>query len=115
MPGFGHADKLGDFTYTVEGYGRFLEAALEELEVRRAHLVLHDFGGPWGLEWASRNSNRLASAVLINTGAGNGHSTGTGPPTPPDPAHAEKLSESGGTLPVIGRPVVVLGRRDMPA
>ena len=69
MPGFGHADKPGDFTYTVEGYGRFLEAALEELEVQRAHLVLHDFGGPWGLEWAARNPNRLASAVLINTGA----------------------------------------------
>jgi pimeloyl-ACP methyl ester carboxylesterase len=69
MPGFGRADKPGDFTYTVEGYGRFLESALQELEVQRAHLVLHDFGGPWGLEWAVRNPDRLASAVLINTGA----------------------------------------------
>jgi flavin-dependent dehydrogenase/pimeloyl-ACP methyl ester carboxylesterase len=69
MPGFGRADKPADFTYTVEGYGRFLESALEELEVQRAHLVLHDFGGPWGLEWAVRNPDRLASAVLINTGA----------------------------------------------
>jgi pimeloyl-ACP methyl ester carboxylesterase len=68
MPGFGRADKPGDFTYTVEGYGRFLEAALKELEVQRAHLVLHDFGGPWGLEWAARDPNRPASAVLINTG-----------------------------------------------
>jgi pimeloyl-ACP methyl ester carboxylesterase len=31
--------------------------------------VLHDFGGPWGLEWARRNPEKLASAVLINTGA----------------------------------------------
>jgi pimeloyl-ACP methyl ester carboxylesterase len=69
MPGFGHADKPEDFSYTVEGYGRFLESALEELAVERAHLVLHDFGGPWGLEWAARNAERLASAVLINTGA----------------------------------------------
>jgi flavin-dependent dehydrogenase/pimeloyl-ACP methyl ester carboxylesterase len=69
MPGFGRADKPYDFTYTVEGYGRFLASALEELEVRRAHLVLHDFGGPWGLEWAVRDPDRLASAVLINTGA----------------------------------------------
>jgi len=31
------------------------------------------------------------------------------------PGPEGKLSESGWTLPVIGRPVVVLGRRDMPA
>jgi flavin-dependent dehydrogenase/pimeloyl-ACP methyl ester carboxylesterase len=69
MPGFGRADKPADFAYTVEGYGRFLESALERLEVRRVHLVLHDFGGPWGLEWGVRNPDRLASVVLINTGA----------------------------------------------
>jgi flavin-dependent dehydrogenase/pimeloyl-ACP methyl ester carboxylesterase len=69
MPGFGRADKPADFTYTVEGYGRFLEAAIEQLGVQRAHVVLHDFGGLWGLEWAARNPERLASAVLINTGA----------------------------------------------
>jgi len=69
MPGFGHADKPDGFSYTVEGYGAFLESALNELEVERAHLVLHDFGGPWGLQWAARNRERLASAVLINTGA----------------------------------------------
>jgi menaquinone-9 beta-reductase len=68
MPGFGRADKPGEFTYTVEGYGGFLKSALEELGVERAHLVLHDFGGPWGLEWAVRNPDRLASVVLINTG-----------------------------------------------
>jgi pimeloyl-ACP methyl ester carboxylesterase len=68
MPGFGHADKPGDFDYTVEGYARFLGAALDELGVRRAHLVLHDCGGLWGLEWAARNPERLASAVLFTTG-----------------------------------------------
>ncbi len=69
MPGFGHADKPDSFSYTVEGYAGFLESALRELGVERAHLVLHDFGGPWGLQWAARNRERLASAVLINTGA----------------------------------------------
>ncbi len=73
MPGFGHADKPADFDYTVEGYGRFLGAALGELGVERAHLVLHDFGGPWGLEWAASEPERLASAVLINTGALTGY------------------------------------------
>jgi pimeloyl-ACP methyl ester carboxylesterase len=69
MPGFGKASKPADFDYTVEGYARFLESALARLGVERAHLVLHDFGGPWGLEWATRNPERLASATLVNTGA----------------------------------------------
>jgi flavin-dependent dehydrogenase/pimeloyl-ACP methyl ester carboxylesterase len=69
MPGFGRAEKPEGFDYSVEGYGRFLGSALDELGVDRAHLVLHDFGGPWGLEWAASHPDRLASAVLINTGA----------------------------------------------
>jgi flavin-dependent dehydrogenase/pimeloyl-ACP methyl ester carboxylesterase len=69
MPGFGHAERPRDFSYTVEGYARFLGSALDQLGVERAHLVLHDFGGPWGLEWAIGNPDRFASVVLINTGA----------------------------------------------
>ena len=68
MPGFGRAERPRDFEYTVPGYARFLGSALDRLNVRRAHLVLHDFGGPWGLEWATRDPDRLASATLINTG-----------------------------------------------
>jgi pimeloyl-ACP methyl ester carboxylesterase len=68
MPGFGQAERPRDFDYTIGGYARFLGAALDELGVQRAHLVLHDFGGPWGLEWVTANPDRLASATLINTG-----------------------------------------------
>jgi 2-polyprenyl-6-methoxyphenol hydroxylase-like FAD-dependent oxidoreductase/pimeloyl-ACP methyl ester carboxylesterase len=68
MPGFGRGARPEDFDYTVPGYARFLGHALDALEVRRAHLVLHDFGGPWGLEWAIEHPDALASATLINTG-----------------------------------------------
>jgi pimeloyl-ACP methyl ester carboxylesterase len=68
MPGFGRADKPADFDYTVAGYARHLTGALEKLGVRRAHLVLHDFGGPWGLAWAAAHPNELASVTLINIG-----------------------------------------------
>ena len=68
MPGFGKADKPRDFEYTVAGEVRFLDAALTELGIQRVHLVLHDLGGPWGLEWATTNTDRVASIVLINTG-----------------------------------------------
>ena len=69
MPGFGRAERPRDFSYTVEGYARFLGSVLDRLGIERAHLALHDFGGPWGLEWAIGNPDRFASAVLINTGA----------------------------------------------
>lgn len=68
MPGFGHADKPRNFSYTVEGYAQFLGSMLDHLAIDRAHLVMHDFGGPWGLQWAADNPQRLASAVVINTG-----------------------------------------------
>lgn len=68
MPGFGEADKPKDFPYTIEGYAAHLNGALSQLGVERAHLVLHDFGGPWGLRWAAENPVAYASTTLINTG-----------------------------------------------
>lgn len=68
MPGYGDADKPHDLPYTVPGYARHLAGALEQLGVARAHLVLHDFGGPWGLQWAADHPDRHASTTLINTG-----------------------------------------------
>jgi pimeloyl-ACP methyl ester carboxylesterase len=68
MPGFGKADKPRSFGWPVQGYAEFLAAALEQLDVRRAHLVLHDFGGPWGLAWATGHGDALGSVVLFNTG-----------------------------------------------
>jgi pimeloyl-ACP methyl ester carboxylesterase len=73
MPGFGRADKPPDFEYTVPGYARYLAAALVELGIHRAHLVLHDFGGPWGLAWAGVHPHEFASATLINTGVLRGY------------------------------------------
>jgi len=69
MPGFGHADKPSTFPYDVDGYAAHLQAIIEALGIRRVHLVLHDFGGPWGLQWAAKHPDALASATLINTGA----------------------------------------------
>lgn len=68
MPGFGRADKPADFDYTVDGYAGHLAAVLETLGIRRAHLVLHDFGGPWGLRWAASYPEALASVTLFDTG-----------------------------------------------
>lgn len=68
MPGFGRAGKPDTFDYTVAGYARHLDGALKELGVARAHLVLHDFGGAWGLAWAAHHPPQFASVALINVG-----------------------------------------------
>lgn len=68
MPGFGRAEKPWRFPYTVEGYADHLHALLDTLGIRRAHLVLHDFGGPWGIEWAARHPASVGSLTFVNTG-----------------------------------------------
>jgi pimeloyl-ACP methyl ester carboxylesterase len=73
MPGYGRADHPRDFDYTIRGYGRYLGSLLDQIEVERAHLVLHDFGGAWGLRWAVDHPARLASLTLINSGIFEGY------------------------------------------
>ena len=58
MPGFGKADKPRDFEYSTPGEARFLDAALTELGIERVYFVLHDLGGPWGVEWAAGHPDR---------------------------------------------------------
>lgn len=68
MPGFGAADKPPGFEYSSQGFARHLAGILDGLGIERVHLVLHDFGGPWGLVWATQHGDAFASATLINTG-----------------------------------------------
>ena len=68
MPGFGQADKPRDFDYTVSGYAAFIQGAVEELGISRAHIVVHDFGGPFGLLWGLQHPDAWASVTLINIG-----------------------------------------------
>jgi pimeloyl-ACP methyl ester carboxylesterase len=68
MPGYGAADKPADFDYTSDGYAKHLAGILDQLGISTAHLVMHDFGGAWGLVWAVQHPDAFASATLINTG-----------------------------------------------
>ncbi len=68
MPGFGRAAAPPDFAYDVPAYAEFLDQALAGLGIERAHLVLHDFGGPFGLQWGVEHPDAWASVVLINIG-----------------------------------------------
>jgi pimeloyl-ACP methyl ester carboxylesterase len=68
MPGFGDADKPETFPYTIEGYSAHLDGALRQLGIEKAHLIVHDFGGPWGLQWAVDHPDAYASTTLVDTG-----------------------------------------------
>lgn len=68
LPDFGETIAPAGFEHTVPGYATFVAETLRELGVERAHLVLHDFGGPIGLVWAAMNPDALAGITLIDTG-----------------------------------------------
>lgn len=68
LPDFGQSVAAPGFGHGLGEYAHFVDDAFEALGIRRAHLVLHDLGGPIGLKWASRNTGRVASLTLINTG-----------------------------------------------
>ncbi len=68
MPGFGKAHAPTGFAYDVGAYAEFIEAARAELGIERVHLVLHDFGGPFGLMWGMQHAERWASVALLNIG-----------------------------------------------
>jgi pimeloyl-ACP methyl ester carboxylesterase len=68
LPGFGGAKAPAGFGYDVPAYAEFIEAAREQLGIERVHLVLHDFGGPFGLVWGLEHAERWASVTLLNVG-----------------------------------------------
>jgi pimeloyl-ACP methyl ester carboxylesterase len=67
LPGLGLADRPGGFDYSWSGLGRFSLAAVDAIGVGRFHLVVHDIGGPVGLELAAAVPDRIASLTLLNT------------------------------------------------
>ena len=73
MPGYGRAEHPRRFDHTIDGYARYLGALLDRLAVDRAHLVLHDFGGAWGLKWAIDHQDRVGSITFINCGVLEGY------------------------------------------
>ena len=68
MPDFGQTVAAPGFEHTVDGYAGFLAQALSALGIASVHLVLHDFGGPFGLAWAGGNLAALQSITLIDSG-----------------------------------------------
>jgi haloalkane dehalogenase len=67
LPGLGLAERPADADYSWTGLGRWLGSASDALELDRFHLVVHDIGGPIGLEVAAANPQRVRSLTILNT------------------------------------------------
>ena len=68
ISGYGQSDKLAAQVQASDGAAAYIGAVLAQLGIDRAVLVLHDFGGIWGLQWAAQNPDRLTAAVLMDAG-----------------------------------------------
>jgi 2-hydroxymuconate-semialdehyde hydrolase len=65
--GFGLSDKPRDRKYGFSQFEQFLGRFLDELGIKRAHLVCHDVGGPFTIGFAARNPEQVATLTIMNT------------------------------------------------
>ncbi|MEX2108234.1 MAG: haloalkane dehalogenase [Solirubrobacterales bacterium] len=72
--GFGRSDKPTDLDwYTYDRHVELMAALLEELDVRDATAVVHDWGGPIGLRLAVEHPERFNRIVIMDTGPFTGY------------------------------------------
>jgi haloalkane dehalogenase len=72
--GFGRSDKPTDLGwYTYDRHVDLMARLLEELDLRDATVVVHDWGGPIGLRLAVEHPDRISRIVIMETGPFTGH------------------------------------------
>lgn len=72
--GFGRSDKPTDLGwYGYDRHVAMMAALLEELDLREATVVVHDWGGPIGLRLAVEHPERISRIVIMETGPFTGH------------------------------------------
>ncbi len=67
--GCGLSDKPQGWDYTLPNHIANLTALLESLQLKRIHLVVHDWGGPIGLGAMLPQAEKLGRVVILNTAA----------------------------------------------
>jgi haloalkane dehalogenase len=74
LPGFGRSDKPTDLGwYSYDRHAAHAGRLLEDLDVRGATFVVHDWGGPIGLRAAVEHRDRVDRLVIMDTGLFTGH------------------------------------------
>ncbi len=74
LAGFGRSDKPGELAfYSYDRHVALTGTLLEDLDLRGATIVVHDWGGPIGLRLAVEHAERIDRLVILDTGLFNGH------------------------------------------
>ncbi len=74
LAGFGRSDKPTDIDfYSYDRHCALAGTLLEDLDVRGATVVVHDWGGPIGLRLAVEQRERVDRLVILDTGLFSGH------------------------------------------
>ena len=70
-PGFGHSEvpDVADFSYTFDTLADYVDALLDQLDVPRYTLYVHDYGAPVGWRLALRHPDRITAIVTQNGNA----------------------------------------------
>jgi pimeloyl-ACP methyl ester carboxylesterase len=68
VSGYGQSDESARQVQSTAGAAGYIRGVLDRLGIRRVVLAVHDFGGPWGLQWAVEHPDSLLGAVLIDSG-----------------------------------------------
>jgi haloalkane dehalogenase len=69
LAGFGRSDKPTDIDwYSYDRHVALAATLLEDLDLRGATIVVHDWGGPIGLRLAVEHAERIERIVILDTG-----------------------------------------------
>lgn len=67
--GCGYSDKPSGYAYRLHNHIENLESLLDQLQIDRCTLVVHDWGGAIGMGWAVRHPDRVDRLVVMNSAA----------------------------------------------
>jgi len=67
LPGFGRSDMPADRNITLDFYYRVLEGFIGMLGLKDLILVLHEWGGPLGMMYATRHPENIQAITLMET------------------------------------------------
>lgn len=65
--GFGRSDKPSSWPYTPELHAANMGTLVEHLGLKEVNLVVHDWGGPIGLGWATTHRESIRRIIALDT------------------------------------------------
>ena len=65
--GFGLSDKPGAYDYSTQHHSKTLETFIKEKQLQNITLLVHDFGGPIGLNVAIKHPEKIKNIIVMNS------------------------------------------------